>query len=80
VNYEIKQAYLQGKTIIGVYAHGFKDTQLPEAFKKYGNYTFGWNSVDKIGDAVSGTPIPFENPDGTTSAPIFSIKKIRCKK
>lgn len=80
VNYEIRQAHIQGKRIIGVYAHGHKDTELPDAFKRYGNYTFGWNSINKIGDAVAGKPLPFENPDGTPSAPIHNIIKIKCRK
>ncbi len=79
VNFEIRQAHLQGKRIIGVYAHGFKDTELPEAFKRYGNNTFGWNSIDKIGDAIAGKPLPFENPDSTPSTPIYNVTRVKCK-
>jgi hypothetical protein len=79
VNYEIRQAHLLGKRIVGVYLHGSNDSvQLPEAFKRYGGTPLGWNSLDKLGDAMSGMAVPAENPDGTPREPIYSVKRIRC--
>lgn len=79
VNYEIRKAYLEGKKIIGVYTHGNKDSiELPQAFKKYGNSTLGWNSIEKLGNIISGENLPFENPDGTKSKKIYDSKRIKC--
>jgi hypothetical protein len=78
VNEEIKMAHEQGKRIIGVYAHGHMDAQLPDALKMYANNMFGWNSIDKIGEAIEGEPLPFENPNGTPSAPLFNVTRVKC--
>lgn len=79
VNYEIRQAYLQGKRIVGIYTHGSKDSaELPEAYKRYGTPPIGWNSIDKLGDIISGKNYPAENPDSTPSNPIVPVKRIKC--
>ena len=79
VNYEIRKAHLEGKRIVGVYTHGNKDNvDLPESFKKYGGPLIGWNSVDKLGEIISGKNIPYENTDGSTRTPIHSVKRIPC--
>jgi hypothetical protein len=79
VNYEIRKAHLEGKKIIGVYSHGNKDNiELPEAFKKYGNSTLGWNSTEKLGNIISGENTPFENPDGSKSKDIHKTTRIKC--
>ena len=81
VNYEIKQAYLQGKRIIGIYKHGCKDNvELPEEFKKYGGPPIGWNSLDKLTNVINGENIPNENPDGSPSLPLYTIKRIKCNR
>ncbi|MFC4477317.1 TIR domain-containing protein [Flavobacterium chungangensis] len=79
VNYEIRKAHLEGKKIIGIYSHGNKDNvELPEAFKKYGSSTLGWNSIEKLGEIISGGNIPFENPDGSKSNDLHKSKRIKC--
>jgi hypothetical protein len=79
VNYEIRQAYLRGKRIVGVYLHGSNNSvEIPEAFKKYGGALLGWNSIDKLGDAIEGKNMPSENPDGTSRNPIYSITRVKC--
>lgn len=79
VDYEIKQAHLQGKTIVGVYLHGCKnDVDLPESFKKYGGAILGWNSINKVGDAIAGESMPAENPDGIARTPIHTITRVKC--
>lgn len=81
VNYEIKQAHLQGKRIVGIYKHGCKDNvDLPAEFKKYGGPPLGWNSLDKLIDVINGKNVPNENPDGTPSQPIYTIKRVRCNR
>lgn len=79
VNYEIEQAHLQGKQIVGIYAHGCKEkVELPEALKKYGREIIGWNSLDKLGDIMSGKIVPPENPDSSSRKPIYNIVRINC--
>jgi hypothetical protein len=79
VNYEIRQAHLQGKNIVGIYTHGSSNAvELPEAFKKYGGSPIGWNSLDKLGDILDGKQTPPENPDGTSSGPIHNIVRVSC--
>ncbi|UII77182.1 TIR domain-containing protein [Flagellimonas sp. HMM57] len=81
VNYEIRKAHLQGKKIVGIYTHGNNNSvELPEAFKKYGGPTIGWNSLDKLGDIMDGKDFPNENPDGTSRTPIYKRKKVKCSK
>ena len=81
VNYEIRQAYLQGKNIVGVYMHGCKDkVELPEAYKRYGGSPIGWNSLEKLTGIIEGNVVPPEAPDGTASGPIYPMIHIKCKK
>lgn len=79
VNFEIRNAYLQGKKIVGIYTHGNNNAvELPEAFKKYGGPLMGWNSLDKLGDVMNDKEFPVEKPDGTPRLPIYSLPKIKC--
>lgn len=79
VNYEIQSAARQGKTIVGIYEYGCKNNvELPEAYKKYGGNTIGWNSLDKLEDIITGKTTPPEAPDGTPAQPINNIIRIIC--
>lgn len=79
VNQEIRMAHLQGKRIIGIYTYGSNNSvELPEAYKKYGSPPIGWNSIDKLGDIISGTNFPSENPDGSIANPMYPRSKIKC--
>lgn len=80
VNYEIRQAYLQGKNIVGIYMHGCKDkVELPEAYKRYGGSPIGWKSLDKLSDIIEGKVVPPETSDCSPSGPIYNIIHIVCK-
>lgn len=75
----LKKAHDLGKQIVGIYDYGCKDkVNLPEAFKRYGNGTIGWNSIDKLSDIISGKQILPEAPNGGDSAPIYNIVHIKC--
>lgn len=80
VNYEIRNAHLKGKQIIGIYLHGCKDkVELPEAFKRYGGPTLGWGSIDKLSDILQGkVEFPCETPRGEVRGPIYNIVHIKC--
>lgn len=54
VNWEIKYAAENDKRIVGVYLRGESDSELPQAFKEYGDSLVNWNSL-KIYDAINGT-------------------------
>ena len=53
VNWEIEYAHKNGTRVVGVWAQGAKDSDLPEAFEKYGNALVGWNG-DSIVSAIEG--------------------------
>ena len=79
VDYEIEQAHRKGKQIIGIYKHGCtNNVELPDNFKKYGGPTLGSNSLDKLGDAISGKITPLEKPDGTESDSLHTINRVSC--
>lgn len=81
VDYEIKQAHLKGKQIIGIYKHGCTNSvELPDNFKRYGGPTLGSNSLDKLSDVISGKTTPLEKPDGTQNESLFTVKRIICKR
>jgi hypothetical protein len=53
VNWEIEYAQKMGKRIVGVWAHGANESNLPKALDSYADAVVGWNS-DRIIDAISG--------------------------
>lgn len=79
VDFEIEEAHRQGKRIIGIYTHGSMETaELPENLKNYASNIIGWNSIEKLGELISGANFPFENPDGGTSSAMHSRPNIDC--
>lgn len=79
VDYEIQKAVEKGKRIIGVYTHGSKETaELPKNLEKVASNLIGWNSIDKIGEIISGKNYPIENPDGNVVTDSFNRPIIRC--
>ncbi len=79
VNYEIRNAARQGKTIVGIYEHGCKDNvELPEAYKMYGGNPLGWNSLNKLDDIINDGIAAPEAPDGSAAHPINNIIRINC--
>lgn len=81
VNYEIRNAHLQGKKIIGIYKFGCTQTaELPEAYKRYGTSPIGWSSIEKLAGMIEGKVEPTELPDGTPSNnSIYPMIYIKCK-
>lgn len=53
VNREIDYAHKQDKRIVGVWAHGAKDCDIPEKLDKYADAIVGWHG-DSIIDAING--------------------------
>ncbi|MCG8668930.1 MAG: TIR domain-containing protein, partial [Pseudomonadales bacterium] len=51
VNWEIEYAEKQGKHIVGIWANGDNQCEVPEALDKYADAIVGWQA-DKIIDAI----------------------------
>lgn len=62
VNWEIECAEKLGKRIVGVWAFGENECELPSALQKYADAMVGWNG-DAIVDAINGKD-SWETPDG----------------
>jgi len=76
VNFEVEEAYKQGKRIIGVYSHGSKETaEVPDSVKRYASNIIGWNSIEKLGDLIAGKNYPAENPNGSVAKPLYQRTK-----
>jgi ribonuclease BN (tRNA processing enzyme) len=53
VNWEIEYANKLGKHIVGVWAHGANQCEVPEALEQYGDAMVGWHG-ESIVDAITG--------------------------
>ncbi|HLH89983.1 MAG TPA: TIR domain-containing protein [Xanthobacteraceae bacterium] len=76
VDWEIEYAEKQGKRIVGIWAHGHKECEVPEALKKYADTVVPWNA-EKIMDAIDGKRTDWEKPDGQ-SLPPRDIARANC--
>jgi MTH538 TIR-like domain (DUF1863) len=76
VNWEIEYAAKQGKRIVGVYAYGAGDCDVPEALEKYADDVRGWQS-DGIIDAITGKTNEWREPSGELRDPRL-IRRFGC--
>jgi hypothetical protein len=76
VNWEIEYAENLGKRIVGVYAHGAKECDVPEALEKYADDVRGWNSEGVV-DAILGKTNEWHAPSGELRDP-RPIKRYSC--
>lgn len=76
VNWEIEQAAKMGKRIVGVWAQGAKECDLPENLVKYRDAMVGWNS-ERIIDAIDGTDNTSQLPGGG-EFPMRNIDRAAC--
>lgn len=75
VNWEIEYAAKQGKRIVGIWADGEKECELPAALNEHADALVGWSSGAII-DAINGKD-QFETPDGGPCA-IVPLKRHPC--
>lgn len=62
VNWEIKYAVEQGKNVIGVFAQGATDADIPEELRKHGDAAVvGWQG-DRVVDAINGKITSWDDP------------------
>jgi nucleoside 2-deoxyribosyltransferase len=66
VNWEIQYAIAQGKNVVGVFAQGATDADIPEELAKHAAAIVGWNS-ERIVDAINGAITGWDDP--ATNAP-----------
>ncbi len=76
VNWEIEYAHKTGTRIVGVWAHGHNDCELPEALENYADAVVGWHGTSIV-DAINGDCDVWETPGGE-SYPDRSIKPHNC--
>lgn len=76
VNWEIEYAEKLGKRIVGVYAHGDADCELPEALDKYADAICGWQAEGVV-DAILGKTSPWQTASGEARPP-RSIARYGC--
>ena len=77
VNWEIECAHREGKRIVGVWAWGAKDCELPEALERYRDAVVGWNG-ESIIDAINGESDDSRTQDGH-AAGYRSIPRHSCR-
>jgi hypothetical protein len=75
VNWEIEYAAKQGMRIVGVWQHGDKACDLPDALKEYADAMVGWNG-DAIVDAINGKD-GWQTSDGGVFNPV-PLKRHPC--
>jgi hypothetical protein len=75
VDWEIEYAQKEGKRIVGVWAHGYADCEVPDALNDYYDAVVCWNAQSII-DAINGKDIS-ENLDGSACAS-RSIRRYSC--
>lgn len=76
VNWEIEYAEKLGKRIVGVYAHGANECDVPEALEKYADDVRGWNSEGVV-EAIIGKTNEWHMPSGELRDP-RPIKRYGC--
>lgn len=80
VNWEIEYAIKKGKCVIGVYAPGATDADIPDALNKYGYAAIvGWRK-DLLVSMIKGEVAPeWHNPaNGELRHPAWKIKRYSC--
>ncbi len=79
VNWEIKYAVEQGKNVVGVFAQGATDADIPEELQKCGDAAIvGWQA-DRVVDAINGKIRDWDDPQtGTPRQREWIVKRYTC--
>lgn len=80
VNWEIKYAIEHGKNVVGVYARGATDADIPEELAKHAVAIVGWQG-ERIVDAINGKITGWDDPEtgGPRTAGEWTIKRYSCR-
>lgn len=80
VNWEIKYAIEQGKNVVGVFAQGATDADIPEALRTHGDAAVvGWQG-DRVVDAINGNTNAWDDPvtGNPRATPEWVVKRYDC--
>jgi hypothetical protein len=80
VNWEISYAVEQGKNVVGVFAQGATDADIPEELRKLGDAAVvGWQG-DRVVDAINGKISSWDDPatGNPRSPPVWEAKRYSC--
>lgn len=79
VNWEIKYAVEQGKNVVGVFAQGATDVDVPDELRKCGDAAIvGWQG-DRLVDAINGKTREWDDPaTGNPRTPDWVLNRYRC--
>jgi hypothetical protein len=80
VNWEIECATRCGKPIVGVFAQGATEADVPEALRLHGDAAIvGWKS-DRVVAAIKGEIAAWDDPQtGQAHAPMWPVRRVTCK-
>lgn len=78
VDWEIEHAQRLGKRIVGIWAYGEKDCELPKPLEDYADAVVGWNG-ESIIDAINGKSDKWYKPDGSAQG-YTTIKRHSCQR
>jgi hypothetical protein len=79
VNWEIHYAVEQGKTVVGVFAQGATEADIPEELRRCGDsVVVGWQG-ERVVDAINGKIRDWDKPDsGEARSPEWTVKRYSC--
>jgi hypothetical protein len=80
VNWEIKYAVEQGKGVVGVFAQGATDADIPEELRRCGDAAIvGWQG-ERVVDAINGRIFEWDKPEsGEARNPEWVTKRFSCR-
>lgn len=81
VNWEIECAVEMGKNVVGVFAQGATDADIPEELRKHGDAAVvGWQG-DRVVDAINGGTRDWDDPatGNPRATPDWVVKRYSCE-
>jgi hypothetical protein len=79
VNWEIQHAVEQGKNVVGVFAQGATNADIPEELQKCGDAAIvGWQG-ERVVDAINGKIREWDDPQtGKPRSPAWTVTRYSC--
>jgi len=80
VNWEIQYAIEQGKHVVGVFAQGATDADIPDVLRTHGDaIVVGWQGT-RVVDAINGEISSFDDPStgAPQSSPDYILQRYNC--
>ena len=77
VDWEIKYAHRLGKRIVGIWAHGENECDVPDALDQFADAVVGWDG-NRIVDAITGEINDWTSPSGEPRTP-RAIARYSCR-